>query len=343
MLLQFRAIASSGFLLATLKPDEEIVIASAARSAVASIDALNFLANFDSLGAARSASHSARSAARSATASAFYSSDAAASTYYFRVGTSQSWKEVSADALMVGESGGSLALLQAPLWAEDPPKWIMEDWISLKAALPTEENWQVWTDWYEDRLRGLSHPDSRPMIEALERERVLISNEGWDKGPKHVNALIAELEEKYRPEREWLQRDVVKEEIGQFQEKFRPYVAQYGGLGHNNPPPDEAISRHDFIAGHKRIVEFAQATNEILDECKNEKPDAAKIKKTHTLLVSLLKWLGEKANIYVDELMKWTARASAPIVVGGVAVWADILPSMSNFIQSVQTWQKLLP
>ena len=77
---------------------------------------------------------------------------------------------------------------------------ISAKWAELKdVLLPFDQNWQVWMDWYEDRLRGTDHPNSRPLIEALELERVLIADEDWEQGPQHVNAMIAALEAKYRP------------------------------------------------------------------------------------------------------------------------------------------------
>ena len=60
--------------------------------------------------------------------------------------------------------------------------------------LALDEDWEVWTAWYEDRLYGAT----RPLIEELELARVLIPNEDWDKGAKHVNGLIAELEADFR-------------------------------------------------------------------------------------------------------------------------------------------------
>ena len=67
-----------------------------------------------------------------------------------------------------------------------------------RLLLTQDQSWQVWTDWYDDILRGADHPDSRPLIEELEVARVLIPDDDWDKGPAHVNALIAELEAEYR-------------------------------------------------------------------------------------------------------------------------------------------------
>ncbi|WP_193173763.1 hypothetical protein [Nisaea nitritireducens] len=86
-----------------------------------------------------------------------------------------------------------------PLWPDTIPDEIGEDWAQLSDLLrDLDPNWSVWTEWYEDRLRGADDPRSRPLIEELEVERALIPDEEWDKGAAHVNALIAEIEAKYR-------------------------------------------------------------------------------------------------------------------------------------------------
>ena len=53
--------------------------------------------------------------------------------------------------------------------------------------MPENEEWRVWTDWYERRLVGHS------ANEMLEFERVMIPNDEWKRGPLHVNAIIAKL------------------------------------------------------------------------------------------------------------------------------------------------------
>jgi hypothetical protein len=60
-----------------------------------------------------------------------------------------------------------------------------------KALLASDENWEVWTDWYEARLRG------GRANEALELARVQITDEIWQQGPKAVNAYIKNLIAQY--------------------------------------------------------------------------------------------------------------------------------------------------
>lgn len=68
------------------------------------------------------------------------------------------------------------------------PDHIQKLWLSQKAKLLHENiGWEVWTDWYEARLRG------DPFDPDLERARVLIDEAIWEQGPKAVNAEIARL------------------------------------------------------------------------------------------------------------------------------------------------------
>ena len=69
------------------------------------------------------------------------------------------------------------------------PVWVGRRWDYFKNKLPGEEEWEVWTDWYEARLAGSSSN------ETLEFERVMVADENWEGGPAHVNALIKKLSE----------------------------------------------------------------------------------------------------------------------------------------------------
>ena len=106
-----------------------------------------------------------------------------------------SWEAVSWDAhqLPVEWTGaGSAALLAAglhvrPLWPKGSPSQASRAWSDLKNALPADEDWWVWTRWYEDHLAG------RPPNQSLDFARVTIPEEDWERGPKHVNGIIAKL------------------------------------------------------------------------------------------------------------------------------------------------------
>ncbi|MEM9781935.1 MAG: hypothetical protein AAF899_05625 [Pseudomonadota bacterium] len=58
-----------------------------------------------------------------------------------------------------------------------------------------EDEWFVWTEWYEARLRG-----DPPDIVLEERRALDLTEDDWDQGPAHVNALIAKMIEERRAE-----------------------------------------------------------------------------------------------------------------------------------------------
>lgn len=91
-----------------------------------------------------------------------------------------------ADAISSGDAAETVARL--PLWHEPPTSGALENWAnSRKKLIERSEGWEVWTDWYEARLRG------DPFDLALEEARVLIPDARWQQGPKAVNAEIARL------------------------------------------------------------------------------------------------------------------------------------------------------
>ena len=68
------------------------------------------------------------------------------------------------------------------------PDHVSEAWAQLKRALlAAGEDWEVWTDWYEDRLVG------RSANWRTELARTKIDEEIWRQGPKVVNATIRRI------------------------------------------------------------------------------------------------------------------------------------------------------
>ena len=112
-----------------------------------------------------------------------------------------SWEAVSWDAKQLPHEwtgAGSAPLLAAglytrPLWPEGPPPQAMRAWTDLKTVLPADEDWWVWTNWYENHLAG------RPPDQSLDFSRVTIPDQDWEHGPKHVNGIIARLTDPTTP------------------------------------------------------------------------------------------------------------------------------------------------
>ena len=144
----------------------------------------------------RSAGLSAALSADLAADSAALSADSAGLSADFAAAF---WSSISPDVTAINNQSPVRQMMGSPLWVASTPEWVSDKWPVLRKQLVSlDSNWRVWTDWYDDRLRGAEDPRSRPLVEELELARVLIPDEDWRKGPAHVNALIADMEAHYR-------------------------------------------------------------------------------------------------------------------------------------------------
>lgn len=93
------------------------------------------------------------------------------------------WHALNADIALLSTQGED-ALVDARLWVNGAPDWAVTRWNKLQASLPPDENWQVWLDWYEDRLAGRSRGEAHELVFAS------VPQAEWDKGPAAANAWI---------------------------------------------------------------------------------------------------------------------------------------------------------
>jgi len=78
------------------------------------------------------------------------------------------------------------------LWPGRRPAEINKLWAAMKKyLLAQDQDWEVWTNWYDARLAG------KPTIKNLEIGRTKITDLFWDQGPAVVNAEIKRLIEEY--------------------------------------------------------------------------------------------------------------------------------------------------
>ena len=93
------------------------------------------------------------------------------------------WEEIRVDVASIQEFGVNTSS-DAPLWSKGAPEWATVAWESLRQALPEDQSWEVWTKWYEERLRGVSRGEAYELVFAS------VPQEEWDKGPATANAWI---------------------------------------------------------------------------------------------------------------------------------------------------------
>jgi hypothetical protein len=86
-------------------------------------------------------------------------SDGDASAAAFDLALSQDLDDLS------GAPGGAAALAQLELWPGGaPPEWMARRWGTLKRDLiGAGLGWEVWVDWYEDRLWGRTRSEAHEL------------------------------------------------------------------------------------------------------------------------------------------------------------------------------------
>jgi hypothetical protein len=159
--------------------DSSVVAIVAAEVASAAMFATSAAAN--SAAAAAAANPDAPGAAAAAVRAfveAFKSADLSASD-----AEAAAWNQIRSD-IEATKRDGVGTLLRAPLWRQSEPTWARRAEESLQAALPEDEDWDVWIDWYEERSRGGSRGEDYELVFAS------VPQEEWDKGPAAANAWI---------------------------------------------------------------------------------------------------------------------------------------------------------
>jgi hypothetical protein len=162
--------AASGSSVVAIVAAEEARAAMFATSAAANSAAAAAAANPHAPGVA--------TAAVRAFVDAFVSADLSASD-----ADAAAWNQIRLD-IEATQRDGVRKLLEAPLWRQREPRWVRLAVESLQAALPGDEDWDVWFDWYEQRLRGGSRGEDYELVFAS------LPQEEWDKGPAAANAWI---------------------------------------------------------------------------------------------------------------------------------------------------------
>src|SRR6266576_1280563 len=86
-------------------------------------------------------------------------------------------------------ANNAVELAARPLWPMGQPVRARAGWLGLKnALLETAQDWEVWIEWYEDRVAGRTS-----FGEDFDLAVATLPNELWDQGPALVNARIKEL------------------------------------------------------------------------------------------------------------------------------------------------------
>lgn len=88
----------------------------------------------------------------------------------------------------------------ARLWTGLVPKWAEDAATDMGRVVRVYgEHWQVFLDWYDDRIDGdaAAAQRGRPSLREMEIEIATTSDEDWKKGSRHIFRLIQAIQEKY--------------------------------------------------------------------------------------------------------------------------------------------------
>jgi hypothetical protein len=163
--------------------------ARAARTTLLGTAAGNTVVNAAS-SAAAAYSTSTRNAALEAI-SAITHSASASSGYFTHIINAANFDAAAIDNGKTDEQRRQLAarISDRPLWPDRVPTTIASAWNLLKKQLlAANEDWEVWIEWYEDRLRGRASIDS-----DIDLAYIAPRNQQWKDGPKVVNAEVRRM------------------------------------------------------------------------------------------------------------------------------------------------------
>lgn len=154
------------------------------------------------------------------------------------VALNSNYGAVSGDANASERGMTTISLARSGLWPRGVPEWAKNNWSRLKEALLSlDDNWEVWTSWYEARRDGF------PANEALEAARVRIVENFQHRGSSVMNAEMKLLMEKYGTQR-LLQPDATSQLVEGWPEgEVRAEERAYHGIFMSHTHADKPFVR----------------------------------------------------------------------------------------------------
>jgi hypothetical protein len=229
-----------------------------------------------------------------------------------------------ADARAIVGKGNPKGFAEHPMWPDGIPDWFQAAWNDWRVIfLGSGENWEVWTDWYEARIRG------GPVDMDLETKRV-IGPKRWDEGPKAVNAEIAAIIADHRRER----HSTVLARVAALEAEIASLRgASHGQIGHNGPPGSIDVESPDIAPALAEL----KATTASPDE---PSLAAAAVRRLGRALSAILNWSAAKVDRFVDGCIDAGAVAAVGVVtVAGLPEWATgLMVRFGEVVEAVAAW-----
>ncbi len=148
-------------------------------------------------------------------------------------------------AIDQGMSADELAV--APLWFRGSPRFVSERWIRLrKFLISLDEGWEVWIEWYDERVKGT------PSDPEFDIARASIDEKVWKGGAKTANECIKSLP-RVRP------TDIPKQEAA----SIEPFW-EGGLLTISDNPGEVDIGQDEFVSALQALrIELNQFRDDL--------------------------------------------------------------------------------
>jgi hypothetical protein len=190
---------------------------------------------------------------------------------------------------------------------------------------------EVESDGITDWAPGLEHPSQRERAEEWAADR---DDDDYKSIPSaDLNIIIRNLQDGRKPtygdQLDLSLRQKTLDEIEQLTKALIP-ITPHGGIGHNNPPPDEDSPQN------AAITEIRQASNAIQVALNAPEPDALAIAMATSRLQKVIGWFGRKADKAADSFATAMGVAAATAVTGGAAYAASHVPGhVEQFVTTI--------
>lgn len=246
----------------------------------------------------------ARSAAAVSDVSAVYS--AAVSAAYSAALSAYSGRSAARSAAHSARSAAHSAAHSAANWdafqpinelgsigvwnGADVPPAIAHNHMTFLGFLQSDPAWSFWLLFYEGMWNG-TFTDWDLAFEVIK-----IAEEDWEQGYQRIGEVIEGLARDLAAK---AAKDVLRSDRDRF------------GIGGNNPPPDAALEQ--------AVSQIHEGARAVEAQVGAPTPDKAALERAIALLgqglAALLKWIGHKGDLTVDQLIKWGVPAGCTYLV----------------------------
>ncbi len=127
-------------------------------------------------------------------------------------------------------------------------------------------------------------------------------------------------------------REQLIEQIAAVKKQLAELRPQHGGVGHNNPPPDEEGTETSSVLD---IVE--ETVDHIGIELAKEDPDAVQVGRAGRTLRNAGDWLAGKGNLFAEEFAKSFGKSLGESAGKAVAI-AGLVTLLGTFVTHVAAW-----